>query len=115
METFSASAETVARHEASIAASGRRPSRLASARSMALPFQKEFLFVREVPVVPRSIHSGLATAWMPVVKPGVPRRGLLVDQSAWTPRCALKVPAHSLDEKLWACRESSWSAILRSF
>ena len=30
---------------------------------------------------------------MPVVKPGVPRRELLVDQCAWTPRCALKVPA----------------------
>ena len=29
----------------------------------------------------------------PEVHPGVPRRGLLVDQCAWTLRCALKVPA----------------------
>jgi hypothetical protein len=30
---------------------------------------------------------------MPVVKPGVPRPALSIDQSAWTPRCALKVLA----------------------
>src|SRR5580693_8543001 len=48
---------------------------------------------------------------MPVVKPEVPRRGLLGDQCAWTPHCALKVPAPLAGREALGASGTWWIAI----
>lgn len=66
----------------------RRPG-----RGAAVP-EGGFLIVGEVALGPE-VHP--LPVWrrarMPVVKPGVPRKELPVDQGAWTPRCAFRVLA----------------------